>query len=361
MRTAPDPRLGSKSVGLNAFEGDRPCGSCGYNLKGLSPGGLCPECGTPIRPKAGTSEIAPDLLEAPRALVTTIGLACLGLAGLTVLEVLVGIGMAWGGASALWTSAIGLCFGLAWVACVALATVPRPGGPKDGPAALIEGGMRWTARLSSLLVPAGFACVLVAESLKQRGLLPGQWELIAPYVRYGSRLSYVPLALAVANLALSGAEETVAWRTRAGAAFMLATFVVHGFALWMTTLGARGAGAGLFLVIGSVAWLAAWVFTLLGLVQVGLMMLWSVRYVDESADRERRRQEREARERERFKAPAASPIGPYLGVGTGGAKGATRAASAGSGAKPQTPVDSSTPVVPLADEERPGGTMHWPT
>lgn len=355
MRTAPDPRLGSKSVGLNAFEGDRPCGSCGYNLKGLSPGGVCPECGTPIRPKAGTSEIAPDLLEAPRSLVTTIGMACIGLAGLTVLEILVGIGMAWGGASALWTSAIGVCFGLAWVACVVLATVPRPGGPKDGPGAAFEGATRWAARVLSLLVPAGFACVVVAEVLKQRGLLPGQWELVAPYVRYGSRLSYVPLALAVANLALSGAEETVTWRTRAGAALMLVTFVVHGFALWLSTLGAVGAGAGLFMVIGAVAWLGAWVFMLLGLVQAGLMMLWSVKYVDESADRERRRLEREQRDRERFKVPASSPIGPYMGKVGGASKGAPKPV------KPPVPAGSPTPVVPLADEERPGGTRARPT
>lgn len=357
MRTAPDPRLGSKSVGLNAFEGDRPCGSCGYNLKGLSPGGVCPECGTPIRPRAGTSEIAPDLLEAPRSLVTTIGLACLGLAGLTLLEMLVSIGMAWGRASALWTSAIGVCFGLAWVAGVALATRPRPGAPKDGAPAMIESGIRWVARLMSLMVPAGFACVLMAEVLKQRGLLPGHWEMLAPYMGFGGKASYVPLALAVANLALSGAEETVAWRTRAGAALMVATFVISGFALWMTTLGAVGAGAGLFMVIAAVAWLAAWIFTLLGLTQVGLMMLWSVKYVDESADRERRRIEREIRDRERFKVPASSPIGPYMGAGKGGGK----VTNVGGGVKPVARGDVPTPVVPLADEGRSGGSTTRPS
>src|SRR5258708_15193103 len=27
---------------------DRPCLACGYNLRGLAPGGVCPECGVPI-------------------------------------------------------------------------------------------------------------------------------------------------------------------------------------------------------------------------------------------------------------------------------------------------------------------------
>lgn len=347
VRTAPDPRLGNKSVGLNVFEDDRPCGSCGYNLKGLAAGGVCPECGTPIRPKAGTSEIAPELLEAPRALVTTIGYGCIGLAALTLLEIVVGIAMAWGRASALWTGAIGLCFGLAWVAGVVLVTIARPGAPRDGAGAWLELVIRWAARGMSLLVPAGFMCLVVAEVLKQRLLLSGNWELIAPYVGFGGKLSYVPLALAVANLALSGAEDAVAWRTRAGALLMVVTFAVSGLALWMTTLGAVGAGAGIFMVIAAVAWMVAWILTLLGLTQAGLMMLWSVKYVDESADREKRRIEREIRDRERFKVPAASPIGPYMGAG--------KSVRTSSGAKPVVRVDAAAPIPRRKSEERGGG------
>ena len=42
MATAPDV------TGLSAIESDLPCAICGYNLKGLSPAGACPECGQAI-------------------------------------------------------------------------------------------------------------------------------------------------------------------------------------------------------------------------------------------------------------------------------------------------------------------------
>lgn len=314
MRSTPNPRLGSKSVGLNVLEHDRPCATCGYNLKGLSPGGVCPECGSPIRPRAGTSEIAPDLLEAPRATVLTIGYGCLGLVGLTILEFLITVAMGIGKASTLWLSAVGVCFGLAWVAGVALATIERPGVPKAGAPRAIEFCIRWGARAGALLVPGGFACVLVVEVMNQRGMLPGTWELLAPWIRYGSRASYIPLALAVANLALSGAEESVAWRTRASSGLMVVAFIISGFAAWMASLGAVGIEAGLFVVMASVAWLGAWVLLLIGLAQVGMMLLWAVRYGDESVEREKRRIERERRDRERFKPPEANPIGAYQGM-----------------------------------------------
>ena len=30
------------------IEHDEPCGECGYNLRGVRYGGVCPECGSPI-------------------------------------------------------------------------------------------------------------------------------------------------------------------------------------------------------------------------------------------------------------------------------------------------------------------------
>jgi hypothetical protein len=49
----PGPRL-AKLLGrmrLDAagyIDQDRPCGQCGYNLRGLRPEGRCPECGTDV-------------------------------------------------------------------------------------------------------------------------------------------------------------------------------------------------------------------------------------------------------------------------------------------------------------------------
>ena len=40
----------SPDTTADRIDSDAPCGRCGYNLRGLSPDGQCPECGAPIAP-----------------------------------------------------------------------------------------------------------------------------------------------------------------------------------------------------------------------------------------------------------------------------------------------------------------------
>jgi hypothetical protein len=36
---------------------DRPCATCGYNLRGLQPDGLCPECGSLVSDSLGNDAL----------------------------------------------------------------------------------------------------------------------------------------------------------------------------------------------------------------------------------------------------------------------------------------------------------------
>jgi hypothetical protein len=57
----PDPIAPLIPVGSDHLEpGDHFCGQCGHNLRGLTPPGYCPQCGTPIEPPKPTPE---ELLE----------------------------------------------------------------------------------------------------------------------------------------------------------------------------------------------------------------------------------------------------------------------------------------------------------
>ena len=317
MPRAPDPRLGTRgSGGLNAFEGDRPCGSCGYNLKGLTAGGVCPECGTPIRSRASTNEATPELLEAPQTLVQSIAVGCFLLIGVVVLKYAVAVGMAIGKASVMWSSAALACVGVAWVVGVVLVTLPRPGRPEMQWMVGLEVLSRWSARVLALALPLHPLCVVASEIASASAAAagapfnPAPWQYATTGLNMAVWASYLPFAWSVSNLALTCADHAIAWRSRAAIACFLWTYAMFGLMAWIRT-GTATAGAGVFGLIGVLSWGIGWLILLISLGQIGSMMLWAIRYNEGATERERRRIEREERDRERFPAPAPiSPIGP---------------------------------------------------
>lgn len=316
MRTAPDPRLGTKSIGTNVLEHDRPCGSCGYNLKGLAPGGVCPECGAPIRARTSSSEAAPELLEAPRWRVLAIAAGCFGLIGVVIFKYILIVAMSMARASALWTNAMLACVGVAWVVGVVLVTLPRPGRPEMKWMEVLEFSTRWAARLLAVFVPLTYLCSVGAEIAQAQATAAATpfnakpWEIAKACAGVAQWVSFLPLIWAVSNLALSCADHAMAWRTRVAIACLLWTYLMYGVMAWVRTGGAN-AGAGVFGMIGVVTWAVGWLIVLIGLGQIGSMMLWAVRYNDGAAERERRRIDREREDRERFPVPVpVSPIGP---------------------------------------------------
>jgi len=70
MTSAVSPR--SSFRGGPMIAQDRPCRSCGYNLKGLFVGGNCPECGRTIG--GGRRELQSNLIDAPRSWLIVLAL-----------------------------------------------------------------------------------------------------------------------------------------------------------------------------------------------------------------------------------------------------------------------------------------------
>lgn len=321
MPRAPDPRLGTKSAGgLNTLEHDRLCGSCGYNLKGLFAGGVCPECGTPIRARASANEATPELLEAPRSLVLMIAIGCFTLIGVVVLKYIVAVCMMLGRASVMWSSAALACVGVVWLVGVVLVTLPRPGRPEMAWMVGLEFVSRWAARVLALAVPLHPLAVVASEIAASAAGAAGTpfnatpWTYAIAALNFTAWASYLPLAWSVSNLALTCADHAIVWRARAVIGCLLWAYAMFGLMAWIRT-GAATAGAGVFGLIGMLGWGIGWLIMLISLGQIGSMMLWAIRYNDGAAERERRRIEREERDRERFPAPTpVSPIGPARGV-----------------------------------------------
>ncbi|MCL4742660.1 MAG: hypothetical protein KJZ54_10705 [Phycisphaerales bacterium] len=82
-----DAHVAERPAGSLALDltGDLPCASCGYNLRGLSVRGNCPECGVPVRATilARIDPRATEIQPIPRPRLVAAGVMCWALGGLT--------------------------------------------------------------------------------------------------------------------------------------------------------------------------------------------------------------------------------------------------------------------------------------
>lgn len=113
------------------IEGDLRCGQCGYDLRGLRYGTLCPECGTPAN---GTTRarFTSTLTEAPRAYLSQLLLGCV----LMLISGCLVVGLYFLGRTLLPRSSVAPLFPLpamvVWGAGVWIVTQPRrPGVPEN--------------------------------------------------------------------------------------------------------------------------------------------------------------------------------------------------------------------------------------
>lgn len=200
---------------------DRPCSTCGYNLKGLRTGTKCPECGAEIRAVSRLHE--DDMGDAPRAYlailstgfiimsisgfvalaamlslfldaVLTVGSAATGYGGTTGLGILRSIGFP------------GAC--IAWGIGVQIVTKPRPG--VNGAPRLYQGKPEW-GRLRTVVRTGGLALAL-GMTLIIIGDLSGLGALgwIGYPLFIAGLIGVIPLCVYLSNLAHWASDTYIA-------------------------------------------------------------------------------------------------------------------------------------------------------
>ena len=153
----------AKAAGKNGnltIESDRPCRICGYNLRGLPVDGICPECGTSIRPAKGADD---PLSVWPRHVIIRFVPGC----WMCVISLIAAIGMYFTDSFAHWMPGVVpgvLCLmSIVWLAGVWMATpsMEQPAAAERGftRRSILRNASRWM----QLFWPAAALAMLLLE------------------------------------------------------------------------------------------------------------------------------------------------------------------------------------------------------
>ncbi len=292
--------------GGRPIDDDRPCRKCGYNLKGLVTGGVCPECGTPIRSVArrptralgGSPRRYLDLLKIGSGLLAFGGL---GFSALALLVFLTPIG------NEIWqflahakapmrTLApnvrvslnaevfkwIFAGLGLVWVGGTWPVTRPRPDGTVVDEAYDPSREwrlLRWGARGASVLAVAS-AWAMGAWIAHGSGSALVVWFV-------GATLAVVPVAVYLSRLLFWACEENLAWACYGAVTMMGVVTAVLALALLPAGVFLRYVGLVIspmfFLGVGALQWASVRMVVSIG---------WAVRHAEGAEAIEQRRRER---------------------------------------------------------------------
>lgn len=288
------------------------CTNCDYPLEGLSLGGRCPECGTPIRAKRLAGVQARDnLADAPLPYLHKLRWAAIGLAVFGITNGLLQ-GLAMGFRHQI-TGSLMILAGIGWALACHYACSPRPftQGMRINPAREFP-RTRMAARLSQWAWPLQ-GVLLLAWLAAQSAASPADAALRAGMrlAQVAGMLGFAPLCIWLAHLADWAQDTGLAGRLRIAALLVGVGGTLFSLNLWLMALLA---GSGLAAPLGLVALITlmayevgVFVFLLVQL-QLAHMTAWAVRNNKSATERDQRVLERRARRSFSGQAAEGSPL-----------------------------------------------------
>ncbi len=284
-----DPRSVQRFGRPDPIGVDRPCAHCGYNLRGLTPGGVCPECGQPIRIAGPARLSGGTLTDAPMPYLRRIawGGVLIGMAaGVVSTAALAGAFIARVTGPGPVLGALFVSTG-AWVLGVWVVTCERP--PTDPPAPPDRRLTRLT--IAARLTQLGWPAAILAQVIASRAGAP--LADLAGYAGLGmgliGALGILPTCLVLADLAEWAMDTGLAAR------FRTAGVGVSVFGTISLTLGFAAPYLGIAWIYLGIVYLVTRVLFLVGVValiwsaiQLAFMPLWAISNSANAMARDRR-------------------------------------------------------------------------
>lgn len=327
------PRLPKalRNPARSPFLTDRPCPQCEYNLIGLTPGMLCPECGAPIVTSSGASAADENLTSAPRNYLIVLSMALgtmtfCAFVGLIALSQPKPQGINW-------VVLAGIVAAVGWAAGIFVATQPRPQAVVQRVAPRMQQRhARWIARLTQMAwvgLPLGLG---VAADLDQQAITaaattgaafvrPQISVLLTMGAWIASGIGVMGLLVVcymLADLADWASDSPLAERLRLaglglpiGLPLALAGWAFHSLLGPLTLMGLFVGGAA------ALAAAAAGGAMFIGVAQLTYLSVWAIKNKETQAEVQ---ESRDLREREYDRDMVArldpTPIAPQPNLGT---------------------------------------------
>lgn len=232
----------------------RPCRKCGYDLKGLRVGHLCPECGQTIR-------LAPKPVNARAGTMTDadpryVRLIVAGFGAMSAGILCSLFGLVIGRFSPIFGAAILVLGAVAWAAGVWIISQPRPPEFAELDNAILDTARsRLTVRVAAALWAAFILLLLVSDLATGVSFLGPTLNAAAAIAGLAAFAGLIPISIFVAELSFWMSNDAGGWQLR-GAAWMMMIF--GALAMILTVIASPFFAFWALLVVAAAAAILFW-------------------------------------------------------------------------------------------------------